>query len=108
MNVTTTERALRRTGELYGPIAQEGAQLLRSYAISQLQAMGDQLVEATALGFVLLDDDVRDPDAVLRLVHHPRHRDEAVHASRIRRDSSRPGSSRAAPSAGSGTRGTRR
>jgi DNA-binding MarR family transcriptional regulator len=47
--VEMTELGWRRTGELYGPLAEQGARLLEQYTDDQLAAMRDHLQAATAL-----------------------------------------------------------
>ena len=47
--VEMSDLGRRATGDLYGPLAREGARLLERYADEQLAAMRDQLLAATAL-----------------------------------------------------------
>lgn len=47
--VEMTELGWRQTGELYGPLAEQGARLLEQYTDDQLTAMRDHLQAATAL-----------------------------------------------------------
>jgi DNA-binding MarR family transcriptional regulator len=47
--IEMTELGARQVGELYGPIAEEGARLLARYSEEQLAAFLDQLVAATQL-----------------------------------------------------------